>query len=478
MSSDPGSPSAYWISGMAGTGKSTIAISICKILKSEGILAGSFFCSRQIGECRDYRWIVPTLSYQLAKISSAFATALVAILSKDFDVVHKEPSEQIKHLLITPWEDVTIFFNPGPLIFAIDALDECQGISVVLKPLVEAIQNNKLRGLKFLFTSRPDQEINKRMHETIPNSNSVCTVQEFILHQVEYSFVRNDIKIYIEQELKDILQATWEVEHLTDLCGKLFIYAATVVKYVKSGDGTIRKKQRLAKSLDNKGNPENLKTLYSSILSSVMSHSDPGEIKEDWKVIHTIVSLGSPLSCNAIASLMELETEIVEHLVARLQAVFYISETDQAVFTFYASFSEFIVNNTSGAEPAYNANILHSDLSLACFTTLAQLEFNMCNHPSSFIPDAEVRGLGDKISEALQYSCQYWNFHCIQCNLNDNIEQPLNEFLTEKGVYWIEVMSVLNQFEPCRQAMQHLIEVSIRYVECWLFKNVTSLLEI
>ncbi|KIK53730.1 hypothetical protein GYMLUDRAFT_111792, partial [Collybiopsis luxurians FD-317 M1] len=117
ISSDPGSPSAYWISGMAGTGKSTIAISVCNILKSEEILAGSFFCSRQIAECRDYRSIVPTLAYQLAKISSAFATALVAILSKDFDVVHKEPSEQIKHLLIKPWEDVTKSFNPGPLIF-------------------------------------------------------------------------------------------------------------------------------------------------------------------------------------------------------------------------------------------------------------------------------------------------------------------------------------------------------------------------
>ncbi|KIK66546.1 hypothetical protein GYMLUDRAFT_193096, partial [Collybiopsis luxurians FD-317 M1] len=125
MSSDPNSPSAYWISGMAGTGKSTIAMSTCKILRSQNILAGSFFCSRQIAECRDYRRIIPTLCYQLAKVSYTFATALVAILNKDFDIVHKEPSEQIKHLLIKPWEDVRIFFNPGPLIFVIDALDEC-----------------------------------------------------------------------------------------------------------------------------------------------------------------------------------------------------------------------------------------------------------------------------------------------------------------------------------------------------------------
>ncbi|KIK66549.1 hypothetical protein GYMLUDRAFT_935522, partial [Collybiopsis luxurians FD-317 M1] len=43
MSSDTNSPSAYWISGMAGTGKSTIAMSTCQILRSQNILAGSFF---------------------------------------------------------------------------------------------------------------------------------------------------------------------------------------------------------------------------------------------------------------------------------------------------------------------------------------------------------------------------------------------------------------------------------------------------
>ncbi|KIK66543.1 hypothetical protein GYMLUDRAFT_118121, partial [Collybiopsis luxurians FD-317 M1] len=125
MSSDPNSPSAYWISGMAGTGKSTIAMSTCQILRSQNILAGSFFCSRQIAECRDYRRIIPTLCYQLAKVSYAFEAALGASLTKDSDVVYKEPSKQIEHLLMEPWEKITRIINRGPLIFIIDALDEC-----------------------------------------------------------------------------------------------------------------------------------------------------------------------------------------------------------------------------------------------------------------------------------------------------------------------------------------------------------------
>ncbi|KIK66400.1 hypothetical protein GYMLUDRAFT_157563, partial [Collybiopsis luxurians FD-317 M1] len=127
ISLNPFSASGYWISGMAGTGKSTIAMSICQNLKNKGLLAGSFFCSRQIPECRDYRLIVPTLSYQLAKFSGAFATALKNILTRDLDLATKRPVEQVEYLLVEPWNAVSDMFKKAHFIpvFVIDALDEC-----------------------------------------------------------------------------------------------------------------------------------------------------------------------------------------------------------------------------------------------------------------------------------------------------------------------------------------------------------------
>ncbi|KIK59415.1 hypothetical protein GYMLUDRAFT_111311, partial [Collybiopsis luxurians FD-317 M1] len=61
--SDSDTPLGYWICGMAGTGKSTIAKSMCLRLEDQHVLAGSFFCSQQIPECRDYHFIIPTLAY-------------------------------------------------------------------------------------------------------------------------------------------------------------------------------------------------------------------------------------------------------------------------------------------------------------------------------------------------------------------------------------------------------------------------------
>lgn len=88
--SSPDSMLGYWMCGMAGTGKSTIAMSISKMLKEKDILAGTFFCSRQIPECRDYRLLVPTLAYQLARFSKTFAASLMSTLSADPDITVKK----------------------------------------------------------------------------------------------------------------------------------------------------------------------------------------------------------------------------------------------------------------------------------------------------------------------------------------------------------------------------------------------------
>jgi hypothetical protein len=157
----PNSAPGYWMCGMAGTGKSTIAKSICNILHSEKLLAGTFFCSRQIPECRDYRKIVPTLAYQLAQFSQSFESLLGGIMRKDPDIATKDPSIQVEKLLVEPWRMLKHNGYPGAYapVLVLDALDECDSISSVLNPLVQAIKDQRMPGLKFFFTSRPEVAI-------------------------------------------------------------------------------------------------------------------------------------------------------------------------------------------------------------------------------------------------------------------------------------------------------------------------------
>jgi hypothetical protein len=56
----------FWLNGLAGTGKSTIAQTFAEIAFAEGRLGASFFCSRDVEERSNIQRIFPTLALQLA----------------------------------------------------------------------------------------------------------------------------------------------------------------------------------------------------------------------------------------------------------------------------------------------------------------------------------------------------------------------------------------------------------------------------
>ncbi|KIK59006.1 hypothetical protein GYMLUDRAFT_245771, partial [Collybiopsis luxurians FD-317 M1] len=181
---NPNGPSGYWICGMAGTGKSTIAKSMCLILQEKHSLAGSFFCSRQIPECRDYRFIIPTLAFQLAQYSLEFNGQFQKLLAKDPDIITKSPYIQVLELLVNPWvaSIQTRTMQSYTPVFVLDALDECDDVSETIKALIPAIQSNKMPGLKFLFTSRRERAIQALMMVDNDSVQQVSMIKEFVLH--------------------------------------------------------------------------------------------------------------------------------------------------------------------------------------------------------------------------------------------------------------------------------------------------------
>ena len=56
----------FWLNGLAGTGKSTIAQTFAEITFADGKLGASFFCSRDFEDRSNIQAIFPTLAFQLA----------------------------------------------------------------------------------------------------------------------------------------------------------------------------------------------------------------------------------------------------------------------------------------------------------------------------------------------------------------------------------------------------------------------------
>ena len=123
------SPRVFWLTGQAGSGKTTIAYTIAKRFEegdvnNHTVLGGNFLCSRQFQETQAQTRIIPTIAYQLAYKCKSYANALH--VADKFNAVNHNVSSQMKDLLVGPWQlsEATRHPELPPYLIVIDALDE------------------------------------------------------------------------------------------------------------------------------------------------------------------------------------------------------------------------------------------------------------------------------------------------------------------------------------------------------------------
>ena len=89
-SKDPKGKCIYWLSGMAGTGKSTVArISVHKFAAT-GDLAASFFFKRGEGDRGSAKRFFPTIANQMVRRRLKLVPAVRAIIEQTPDISEKQ----------------------------------------------------------------------------------------------------------------------------------------------------------------------------------------------------------------------------------------------------------------------------------------------------------------------------------------------------------------------------------------------------
>jgi Mrp family chromosome partitioning ATPase len=90
----------YLLTGLAGTGKTTITLSVALLAEAEGVLGASFFCSRDSDDRSNISIIFPTIAMLLSQHSPQFCSQLVVAVKEYPDVGHALPDEQLKRLIV------------------------------------------------------------------------------------------------------------------------------------------------------------------------------------------------------------------------------------------------------------------------------------------------------------------------------------------------------------------------------------------
>ncbi|OBT38470.1 hypothetical protein VE00_11134 [Pseudogymnoascus sp. WSF 3629] len=121
-------PCIFWLSGMAGTGKSTIARTIARHFADEQRLGASFFFSRGQGDLGHAEKFFTTIASQIAHTMPTLKRHICEAVAEDHRVGSQGLREQWEKLvfrLLSKMENTLL--QRLPIILVIDALDECEG---------------------------------------------------------------------------------------------------------------------------------------------------------------------------------------------------------------------------------------------------------------------------------------------------------------------------------------------------------------
>ncbi|CAE6427584.1 unnamed protein product [Rhizoctonia solani] len=442
----------HWMRGMPGTGKTTIAFSFAEALEEpeRRHLAATFFCARSSPECQDTNRIIPTIAYQLARYSTPFQWELYRILGQDPDLNTQKISTQFDRLLKDPLIAVKDAI-PDNAVVIIDALDECSNKRGVTQLVDLLLKHAPELPLKFFITCRPDADIYYRI-ASHKDSQSSCSITD--LRTVGQSMVQQDIETYLQNKLGFLLPTPSQIEQLVQRSGCLFIYAATIVRYIQPDNPRIHHKERFQSILAMTSSStdkmyETIDPLYEVVVQSVFEEANMDTCDKDTvrKVLWTVLCARESINIDTIGTLAGLtDKQQVRYALESLASVISLSE-DEHVSTLHTTFIEFMLDPKRSRSLCCNKEQYNGSLTRQCFNLMKdQLRFNICDLESPHQPDESnpliKSRVNDNISPALLYACRYWVDHLGDSDPSSALSTSVNDFLSHRLLFWMEVLNL------------------------------------
>lgn len=456
----------FYLYGLAGSGKSSVANTIAQWIEQEGFYLSCFFCKRDDPELSDPRKVLPTLAFRVAQHHGEYRAALVGMLNKgsaSAGVLSGDIDKQYDLLFKDLLKGIRA--PPRSHVIVVDALDECEnpGDQKMLAQRLLALAE-MTPWIKIIITSRPESDI----REVLDSSTSSSCKSSNLYAEKETG---SDIRRYIEAKFSTMNEITPldadDVNRLMNQAAGLFIWISTFIKYIADS----RNKERdLRRFLSGKVQDEPLQQLYilyDSILDGAidLGHQDDARVLRAILGLIFVTSNNRPLSAKTLSTFLRFDSRYedensnsVRNATRALHAVLYEDESlNGAIRAYHPSFIDFL-RDRIGKDAAgwMSSDELRLLVFESCFSTLKkELRFNICKLKSSFLFNKDVPGLQESIavnvSEALQYSTLFWFAHLSDSGLgakDERVQILVSALLkTPSALFWLEVLSLMKAVE-------------------------------
>ncbi|CAG8158154.1 unnamed protein product [Penicillium salamii] len=468
---------------MAGTGKSTIALTVAREQYEHHHLGASFFFSRGGGGRSSARSFPATIAAQLREFSPELKKCINDAAAVNPRIRTLMLYDQWKKLVIEPLSHMRNRSFPSPLLLVIDALDECDDGALygetAFSALVQCLKDiTTIKGVEVraFVTSRPDGAI-KLGFQRILNKE----FQGFALHNIERWIVDEDLTTFYKTRLTDAavelnradLKCSDEaIKHLVEKSHGLFIYAALVCKYVCAGGVTAHYKlSDLLAAGNNSVKAEiGLDRLYTTVLESsfatiIDSDDRVAALGLFHRVIGSVVILFDVMTAPDLAMLLgEPEGQVLTVLSCQ-ESVIDVTKHNGPIRLVHPSFRDFLLDSTRCLQSDFLVDTKeeHGRLFRCCVQLMKDhLRRNMCMssqpaiNPRDHISKSDMR---KNIPIAVQYASCYWIHHLRRSAIDPTEDGDILEFFQYRFIYWLEALALIARLSEGALMMDILAEM-------------------
>ncbi|EGX46096.1 hypothetical protein AOL_s00110g260 [Orbilia oligospora ATCC 24927] len=471
----------FWLSGVAGTGKSTISRTIAKRLEKKGQLGASFFFRRGEKDRGRAARLFTTIAFQLAHTVGVGRNIQRAI-EADPGIPKMNIAERFEKLILQPLSGLSgtgIELRHTRVIILIDALDECDDERDQEEIVFLLSRLKEVKSIEFcvFLTSRPELPIRDGFKSLFEGCH-----QDVVLHEVHG--IDRDIRILLNDEFSKIrakreLPKDWpgdeDITKLVQIAVPLFIFAKTACRFI--ADENWDAKEQLGLILEYQADlteDARVEQTYLPVLKRFVENQNSakqrdrlaGEFRE---IVGSILTLASPLSIPSLAKLLSVPETTIDNRLKKLHSVLNIPMgRHDPVRTFHLSFRDFLVsprlcNDKNMSQLWINEKEIHKMLATKCIEIMSNseglgLKQDICRLELPGILRSEIHEIlvQKYISPELQYACRYWVYHLTRSGNKICDDDQTHRFLERRLLHWLEAESILGDLENTIQMAEDL----------------------
>ncbi|KAL1728858.1 hypothetical protein EV714DRAFT_274318 [Schizophyllum commune] len=453
----PDSPRAYILYGSAGKGKSAIAHTTARQLAGLGFIT-PFFAFDRSDRTRAAHQLLPTIAKSLAEQNKLYSQYLCSMRSSQLST--RDLQDQSSYLITETLGDCTV--GP-PIVFVIDALDECPVDSPaaaierrkLLHTLRRCLDHARLpTNVRFFLTYRQEEDVHHVLGQRRIPAIRRC------IDEVEGA--GEDLRKLVAAALSDIIGGG-QINDIAEVAQDLFECAAILCRELSTYNSTAMAIPRAIKEScrDDPGNV--LCHTYYAIMETHFDPRDSVSMAAYRKVLSWIFAVQSPqpyvVFRNFEKVLLPHQSDLSRVLggLKSLLTGVLVDNSATPITAHHTSFRDFLLD--AGASGPFciasELDIADEELAYACFRIandpVRGLRYNICQLPTSMTFKKDIKDLSERVnkhvSPSLQYACLATSAHLLQGVAGARASEIRGEakvFMEKNFLFWLEACGWLD----------------------------------